>query len=152
MAHLRDWFWQLEASGLGPDHFFAVRFMPNQAKLLLQVARQFMPIGFVAEDLSDSGQRFTDQRTFDALNSMRKSGIQSNIYITSSIEICDANVSIENSYARHEEGETAFLVALFRAEGLTVQDWRVFAGGSGYDSIEVARGDSAALFLEYLEG
>jgi hypothetical protein len=124
MADLREWFWQLEASGLGPDHFFAVRF---------------------------SCQRFTDQRTFDALKSMQESGIQSNIYVTSSIEICDANLSIENTYARHEDGETAFLVAVFQFESLTVQEWRVFAGGSDYDSIEVARGDSAASFLEYLQ-
>jgi hypothetical protein len=152
MADLREWFWQLEASGLGPDHFVAVRFLPSQAALLLQLACQFMPFGFVAEGLIEGRQRFTDQRTFDALKSMRESGVVSNIYITSSVEICDANVSIENTYARHEDGETAFLVALIKSESLTVQDWRVLAGGSDYGCVEVARGDSTASFLEYLQG
>ena len=151
MASFKDWFWQLESSDLGLDHFVMVRFVPNQAELLLRVARQFMPVGFVAEGVIEGCLRFIDQRTFDALNSMRESGVVSNIYVASSIEICDANLSIENTYARHEDGETAFLVALFQAESLTVLDWRVFAGGIDYDSIEVARGENAASFLEYLQ-
>jgi hypothetical protein len=150
MSSLKDWFWQLEASGLGPDHFVVVRFLPNQAALL-QVARQFIPVGFVAEGVFEGCQRFIDRRTFEALNSIRESGVVSNIYVSSSIEVCDANLSIENTYARHEDGETAFLVAVFLAKSLTLQNWRVFAGGSGYDSVEVGRGDSAASFLAYLQ-
>lgn len=111
-----------------------------------------MPVVFVAEDLADGCQRFIDQRTYDSLNSMQKAGVVSNIYISSSIEIREGILSIENTYARHEDGETAFLIGLLQSSDLSVQDWRVFAGGSGYDSIEVARGDSAASFLEYLKG
>lgn len=150
MAYFRDWFWQLEASGLGPDHFIVLRFLPNQAETLLKVARQFLPVGFVTDGLADECQRFIDQRTFDALKSMRESGVRSNIYITSSIEIREGILSIENTYARHEDGETAFLIAVLQSSDLNLQHWRVFAGGSGYDSIEVARGEGAALFLEYL--
>ncbi len=152
MALFRDWFWQLEATGLGPDHFVIVRVLPNQAEILLRVACHFMPVVFVAEDLADGCQRFIDQRTYDSLNSMQKAGVVSNIYISSSIEIREGILSIENTYARHEDGETAFLIGLLQSSDLSVQDWRVFAGGSGYDSIEVARGDSAASFLEYLKG
>jgi hypothetical protein len=157
MAYFRDWFWQLEASRLGPDHFVTVRLLPNQAGVLLQLVRQFVPNSFVPEDdiSGDSQpvgcQRFIDQRTYDTSKSMQESGVASNIYINSSIEICDGNLAIENTYARHEVGETAFLIDVFQAENIKVLEWRIFAGGSGYDSVEVARGDNAASFLEYLK-
>jgi hypothetical protein len=157
MSIFRDWFWQLEASGLGPDHVVMVRFLPNWAGVLLQLVHQFMPNSFVPEDdfsgdLQPEGcQRFIDQRTFDTLKSMRESGVTSNIYINSSIEICDGNLTLENTCARHEVGETAFLIDVLQPEALTIQDWRIFAGGSGYDSIEVACGDNAVSFLEYLK-
>ncbi len=150
MRNYRDWFWQLEASGLGPDHFIVVRFLPSQAETLLRVACQFMPIGFVAESVSEGRRRFIDQRTFEGLKSMLEVGATSNIYISSSIDVRDGILTIENTYARHEDGETAFLMAVLQSSDLSLQHWRVFAGGSGYDSIEVARGEGAALFVEYL--
>ncbi len=109
-----------------------------------------MPVGFVAESKIEGCQRFVDQQTFDALKSMRESGVTSNIYISSSLEICGANLSIENTYARHEDGETEFLMTVVKSQSLTVLGWRVFAGGSGYDGVEVARGENAASFLGYL--
>ena len=136
---------------MGPDHFIEVRFLPNQAETLLRVARHFMPVGFVADGLADDCQHFIDQRTFDALKSMQDSGVTNNIYISSSIEIRGDILSIENTYARHEDGETAFLMAVFQSSDLSLQDWRVFAGGSGYDSVEVAQGEGATSFLEYLQ-
>jgi hypothetical protein len=157
MTSFRDWFWQLEASDLGPDHFFVARFLLDQAGHLSHFVRQEIPSGFVAERIFSGDQqlegceRFIDQHTFDALKTMQETGTRSNIYITSSIEIRDETLSLENSYSRHEVGETAFLIAVFKSEGFTVQDWRVFAGGSGFDSIEVARGESAVSFLEYLK-
>ena len=151
MVTFRDWFWQLEESGLGPDHFIVVRFLPSQGETLLRVARQFMPVGLVAEGLADDGQRFIDQRTFESLKSMLESGVAGNIYISSVVEIRDDSLILENTYSRHEVGETAFLIAVFQSEGLTVHDWRVFAGGGGYDSIEVAGGEDAVSFLEYLK-
>ncbi len=150
MPQFRDWFWQLEASGLGPDHFIVVRFLPNQAEYLLQVARQFMPVDFIAEGLAEGGKRFIDQHTFETLKSMQEFGVTNNIYLASSIDVSDGILTLENTYARHQVGETAFLLAVCQAKNLTVQNWRVFAGGSGYDSVEVARGENAASFLEYL--
>lgn len=157
MAYFRDWFWQLEASDLGPDHFFVARFLSNQAGYLSHFVRQEIPDGFVADGIPSGDQqiegcqRFIDQHTFDALKTMQETDTRSNIYITSSIEVHDEILSLVNTYSRHEVGETAFLIAVFQSEGLTVQDWRVFAGGAGYDSIEVAMGDNAISFLEYVK-
>jgi hypothetical protein len=96
-------------------------------------------------------QRFIDQHTFDALKTMQETGVVSNIYIRSSIEVRAETLSLENMYSRHDVGETAFLIAIFQSGGLTVQDWRVFAGGGGNISTEVARGENAGSFLEYLK-
>jgi hypothetical protein len=157
LVQFRDWFWELEASGLGPDHFFVAQFVPNPSNHLLPVVQQFMPTGFVSEtrilsnDSQIGSQRFIDQHTFDALKMMQETGIRNNIYISSSVEVHDETLGLENTYSCHEDGETAFLIAVFQSENLTVQGWRVFAGGSGFDSIEVARGQNAVSFLEYVK-
>jgi hypothetical protein len=157
MFQFRDWFWELEASGLGPDHFFVVQFVPNPSNHLLPVVQQFMLTGFVPETRIMStheqigSQRFIDQHTFDALKTRRETGIRTNIYISSSVEVHDETLSLDNTYSRHEDGETAFLIAVFQSTNLTVQGWRVFAGGSGFDSIKVARGQNAVSFLEYVK-
>ncbi len=157
MPSFRDWFWQLEASGFGPDHFFVARFESGFAGRLLSVVRDLMPMDFVSEGeasnaLQSNGvQLFVDQHTFDALQTMQKTGVRSNIYIGSSIEVRDETLSLENTYSRHEVDETKFLLAVVLSADLMVKDWRVFAGGSGYDSIEAARGEDAVSFLEYLK-
>lgn len=160
MPKFRDWFWQLEESGKGPDHFFSAAFDPNEAEVLANLVRQYLPSGFVSNnDFVEDHWRtdcqcyksYRDQHTHDGLVAMRANGQQNNIYISSSIDICDHKLSIENMYARHEPDETEFLIAVVQSAGLTLQEWIVFAGGDGYNSVEVARGLNALSFLEYLQ-
>ena len=153
MSTCRAWFWCLEESGKGPNHFFTATFKASEVERLANVVRQYLPSGFVLNEnvVREGCRSYLDQHTHDALVAMRDSGQQNNIYINSSIDVCDNKLSIENVYARHEVAETEFLIAVVQAAGLTLQDWLVFAGGDGYDLVEVARGANAFLFLDYVQ-
>ena len=153
MTTCRAWFWHLEESGKGPNHYFTATFNASEVERLANVVGQYLPTGFVPnENVVQEGCRsYLDQHTHDALVAMRDSGQQNNIYINSSIDVCDNKLSIENVYARHEVAETEFLIAVVQAAGLTLQEWVVFAGGEGYDSVEVARGKNVFSFLDYVQ-
>ena len=128
----RDWFWQLQASGQGPDWFFYASFAADDAGLLAAlVAQQPLP-GFARHQAMDGlcarhGHRsahdvYIDQHNAAALAANLAGVRPQNIWIYHTIEVCGADLTLERGY-----------------------------GGQGYPPGQVAAGSGVAELLAYLQ-
>lgn len=152
---MREWYWEVQQRGQGPDYFFVGRFDPSTVDRLGEVVHQNMPTTYVHNTRFSVSTRnrgcrsytcYVDEHTYTRLAS-RRWWQGENIYYYGVIEVCDNELVFENvlgvSY-----GETPLLVAVARSTDVVWQGWTI--GYSGYSSGDVATGTSAAELLEYL--
>jgi hypothetical protein len=158
MSKKRDWFWQIQEMGQGPDYVFIATFDPSDAELLAEMVDHHLPPGFVHNQNFINSERrsscviyknYLDQHTHERLVAMRKSGEQENIWYNGEIEVCNHQLIIENVLAGGIYGETKLVIAIAQSPDLRLQEWKV--AYSGYSWGEVACGTSAASLLDYLQ-
>jgi hypothetical protein len=160
---VRDWFWQIQASGQGPDWFLVASFAADDAgRLAALVAQQPLP-GFAryqARAGARQGHRsdhdiYIDQVNYAVLAANLEGGRPQNIWVYHMIEVCGADLTLERGYGgypdAHGTTETDLIRTLARQAELTLGEWSVGYGGQGYPSGQVAAGSGAARLLAYLE-
>jgi hypothetical protein len=162
---VRDWFWQLQASGQGPDWFLVASFAADDAGLLAAlVAQQPLP-GFARYQVRDGlcarhnhrsdHDVYIDQTNYAALVANLAGSRPQNIWVYHTIEVCGADLSLERGYGgypdTHGASETALIRYLARRPELTLGQWTIGYGGQGYPPGQVAAGSGGAQLLAYLE-
>jgi hypothetical protein len=161
---LRDWFWQLQTTGQGPDWFLFATFAPATTDRLLTVVRQHPLPGFASYHVSNGPcsrhhhdstyELYIDQRNYEQVVQSFNGRPSQNIWIYHTIAVCGNDLTLERGYGgypgMHGATETSLIVMLAAAPELTLVDWSVAYGGDGYSSGQLASGTSAPELLAYL--
>lgn len=159
MRQSREWFWEIEQAGQGPDYIFTARFAAGEAEHLAGVVRAHLPPNFApTPDFFDAQRRaahtlythYLDQHTYDRLVAQQASASRENIWYYGEIEVCDHELTVRNILAGGRYGETGFILAVIQSAGLTVQAWQVAYGGD-MGGGEIAQGSDAASLVAYLQ-
>lgn len=162
----RDWFWQLQAAGQGPDWRFSASFAPADAARLAAHVRYHALPGFAHYRVDDGfcarhGHRssydmYIDEGNYAQLVANFAGDQAQNVWIYHTIEVCGHDLTIERGYGgypgSHGLTETALITTLAQATDLTLLDWAISYRGEGYAAEHVASGTSAAELLTYLAG
>jgi hypothetical protein len=160
MSKQRNWFWQIEEMGNGPDYFFCATFDKSDTEHLAALVRQHLPSIYVQNTeqvfpgkAHCSGctvyESYCDQHTYDRALQMKQSGRQESIYYYAEIQVCDHQLCIDHVLSGGIYDDTALVIALAQSSDLTLNEWTI--GYKGYSSGEVARGTSALSLLAYLQ-
>ena len=157
---LRDWAWELEEGGHGPDHCLIANFAPSDSKKLAQLVCQHPLPGFVLDQELNTHKLnqctiynvYVDQTTYAQLMANRESGQHKNIWIYSQIEVCDHQLIIERSFGvRGRQNEIELIEMLLQSPEVKLVDWKVIGGGQGYSETQVATGVTAEELMNYLK-
>lgn len=161
----RDWFWQLQADGHGPDWFFFATFAPAGAERLSRLVREHPLPAFAQYRATNRLCRrhhhtstfdlYVDQANYAGLVANLTGEQGRNIWIYHTIEVCGADITIERGYGgypgAHGAAETGLIATLARSSELALTAWQVGYGGEGYTGGSVASGASAAELLAYVQ-
>ena len=161
---MREWFWQLQAAGQGPDWYFVAGFAPAGAERLAAHVRGYRLPDFdhyrVVDGLCTRHQHhatsdlYADRASYPRLVANLAGGRPQNIWIYHAIEVCGPSLTIERGYGGypglHGAAETGLIVALASLPEITLVDWQVSYGGEGYAPGQAMAGASGAELLAYL--
>ncbi len=158
MIKSREWFWQIQEMGQGPDFVFIATFAPSDVEQLAAVVRNNLPHGFIRnQDFMDSHSRgeskvydsYLDQHTHNRLVSMQAHGAQESIWYYGHIEVRDHQLMVQEILAGGMYGGTSLIIAVAQSPNVMMQSWKV--AYDGYSWGEVAQGTSASSLLDYLQ-
>lgn len=143
MTAYRSWCWELAAQSRGPDWMFVA-----EANGLGGLSALAPPAGFVADPREPGGRSFIDAGSLET----RRAG--QNMWVYNAIWLADDTLNIAAGYGGRGEqlgrAETAFLLDLLARPGVELRAWKLLAGGDGYSSLTLRRGDDIASLLAYL--
>lgn len=152
---MRDWYWQVQALGQGPDAVFSAGVQPPAGLDLASLVRTLMPPGFAPEPghcAADHGgadeQVYVDRHTHERMLAMDAAGVRENLYHYGRIVVSPGRLHMENVLMGHHPAQTELLVALANVPGVVVEDWQI--GHAGYSHGEVARGLGGPALMAYL--
>jgi hypothetical protein len=158
MIKSREWFWQIQDMGQGPDFVFIATFVSSDADRLAAVVRDNLSPGFVDnKDFIDSPRRsdsriydnYVDQHTHNRFVSRQEHGEQESIWYYGEIEVRDHQLMIQEVLAGGIYGGTSLIIAVSQSPNLMMKEWKV--AYNGYSWGEVAQGSSALSLLDYLQ-
>ncbi len=163
MTELLPWCWNLEG-GNGPDLMLNAQVTPSSIQSLAEVVANTTLPGY--SSISDSSldrqdhpqvhpnYRFIDKTNTETYLNNLTGKITQNIWIYNLVQIQGEHITIENGYGgrgdHYSRIETAFLVRLFTLPTITLQSWKVLAGGDGYSDGLIAAGTDVDSFLAHL--
>lgn len=163
MTDHKPWCWEVAPSG--PDWIFIAHVSPASAADLAQAAAAVVPQGytFCPRDAAPcryhqqvcSYVTFVDTSNLEAYRmNLRGDATQKNIWIYNIIEVHRDVIEIECGYGgRGEEynrAETAWLLAVLTTPGIVLRDWKVVAGGEGYDYKTIREGSGIDDLRRYI--
>jgi hypothetical protein len=162
MTDHKPWCWEVGQSG--PDWFFMANVAPQSAAALAQIAAGAAPRGYTycarPEEHCQQHQQLCSYHTFidtsnaEAYANNLAGQAKKNLWIYNLIEVHGDAIKIECGYGgrgeQHSRAETAFLLHLFSAPGVTLRDWKVVAGGEGYDYKTIREGVGLDDFRSYI--
>lgn len=165
MSVQRNWCWELESSGYGPDWFCDVEVSPQSVTQLEALIPQLSLLLFtplpVREQYCYRHQKLCSYHTFvnDSNAELFRRNFagtdKANIWIYHMIEIHDTAITIECGYggypqSKYHKIETSFLLNLCDNSNIEITQWHVYAGGMGYKDVTVTRGQTSAEFKQYI--
>ncbi|MEI7771612.1 MAG: hypothetical protein WCI67_16590 [Chloroflexales bacterium] len=162
MADHKPWCWEVGQSG--PDWFFIACVAPGSERALAQIAVDAPLKGFTycarADEHCRQHQRVCSYHTFiDARNATAyinniEGRAKRNIWIYNTVEVHGDTIKIECGYGGRGDDyhrvETTWLLAVFATPGVTLRDWKVVAGGEGYDDKTIRAGVGLDDFRSYI--
>ena len=160
----RNWFWEIESTGKGPDYYFFASFAPVNAMQLAECVSQLSPKGYKhyqAVNLPCSRHRhitdydlYIDENNYDKVITSIKEQSSENNWVYHTIEVCEHDLTIMRVYGGYPEflgdAETDLLIILTREPKLRLVKWSIVFGGLGFKSDEIASGRSSKDLYAYL--
>lgn len=164
MAEHKVWCWEVATGRHGPDWHLYVVVTPECEDELERITAAaslngFTPCGAEQVPCTRHGQAcrtraFVDMTSAPAYQRNIRGGEQSNLWVYNAVLVHRDTVEVACGYGgrglAHNKAETAFLLTLCGAPGITVLDWSILAGGEGYDYRTLAAGVGAESFEAYL--
>jgi hypothetical protein len=156
MLKQRNWFWEIEESGQGPDYFLTATFAPANAERLAELVRTHPLPGFVydRDRVMENPYRRGKCKLYEAFYTEHYFQVKGDTFTCSLIEICDNQLRLECGYGGHKSGpvvakaETDLVLSLAASSEISLIEWQLGYCGDYYGVL--ASGTSSSELRDYL--
>lgn len=97
---------------------------------------------------------YIDEHHYNNFVASIEGRLKQNVWIFNCIAIEAGTLRIQRGYGYEGEMQSAtelkLLAAILRNPVISIQQWRIYAGGAGYPLVEIAKGESADDLTQYL--